>query len=167
MCISHPSEYILFCPFECTNYPYMPSLTTSESFSTSPCALLSHTRALFSNLNVFLTPRMPFSVHVCPSQPMRLVRPYECLCQSQHAVLDHQCVHVWREHGARAWRLAWGKSTGQGHRTRARNKGTGHEHAWGKWTWQGHMGARAGNRGTGQGYGTRARRDKGTIKGNG
>ena len=136
----------------------MPSLTTSESFSTSPYALLSHTRALFSNLNAFLTPRMPFSVHVCPSQHMRLVRPNECLCQSQHAVLDHQCVHVWREHGARAWRLAWGKSTGQGHRTRARDISMHWANGQGKDKNRGQQqGTGARDKGMGQGHETRAR----------
>ena len=122
MCISHSSECILFSP-------HVSSSTISVPFSTAPYALLSYTCVLSSNLGAFLTPRMPFSVHVRPSQPMRLAPPYKCLCQSQHAVLDHQCGHVWREHGVRSWRLAWGrrKSMRQGHGTRARNKGAGHE----------------------------------------
>ena len=58
---------------------------------------------------------------------------------------------------------------GKEYGTKARNKGTGHEHAWGKWIGQRHRastggksremghGTRVWDKGTGQGHETRAR----------
>ena len=76
----------------------------------------------------------------------------------QFLVLDHQCGHVWREHGDWYGEIVRDMGTDQEHG----KKGAGHEHAWGKWTGQ-VQGARAGNRGTGQGHGNRSR-VKGTEK---